>query len=103
MVYEVGVLLSIYLLGRRDRLWPAKTVGESDWFLRGWTLQELIAPHDPPSFCGSDWRTFGTKKTLECKLNSLTGIPLSVLAETGGDVAVLCGSAYVMGSRSEDN
>jgi hypothetical protein len=31
----------------------------SEWFTRGWTLQELLAP-STVTFCNSDWQTIGT-------------------------------------------
>jgi len=46
---------------------------ESEWFTRGWTLQELLAP---PSLVlvSDDWIELGTKSSLEKLITSITGI-----------------------------
>jgi hypothetical protein len=50
----------------------------SKWFTRGWTLQELIAPH-LVEFFGKDWRFLGDKKSLERHICEITGIPSKAL------------------------
>ncbi|KAL8382028.1 hypothetical protein RB595_006013 [Gaeumannomyces hyphopodioides] len=45
----------------------------SQWFKRGWTLQELIAP-DSVVFLNSEWQEIGTRTTLGPLLHSITGI-----------------------------
>ncbi|KAH8674500.1 WD40-repeat-containing domain protein [Tricladium varicosporioides] len=52
--------------------------GNSRWFTRGWTLQELIAPPSVEFFCSSGNR-LGDKKSLERQLHKITGIPVSAL------------------------
>ena len=52
---------------------------ESKWFTRGWTLQELIAPHIVV-FYSSDWVELGTKHTLVDKIATRTGIDIKVLS-----------------------
>jgi hypothetical protein len=39
------------------------TLGKSDWFYRGWALQELIAPK-LMQFYDCNWVYFGTQKEL---------------------------------------
>ncbi|KAI8631383.1 heterokaryon incompatibility protein-domain-containing protein [Xylariaceae sp. FL1651] len=46
---------------------------ESEWFRRGWTLQELIAPRKV-YFFDCDWQFYGTKKTLKHHIMDVTGI-----------------------------
>ena len=53
-------------------------LGESRWFTRGWTLQELIAPRRLV-LLGTQWRELGTKKTLADELSRITGIPKRIL------------------------
>ena len=53
----------------------------SVWFTRGWTLQELIAPHQLV-FLSQTWEPLGTKASLAALVEEITGIPMSVL--TGG-------------------
>jgi hypothetical protein len=52
--------------------------GNSRWFTRGWTLQELIAPPSVEFFC-SNGNRLGDKKSLEGQLHKITGIPVSAL------------------------
>jgi hypothetical protein len=53
---------------------------ESEWFTRGWTLQELIAPKAVVFFAGS-WKVLGTKKSLE-NLDRWSGVNKAVLLTT---------------------
>ncbi|KAH8668965.1 hypothetical protein BX600DRAFT_480853 [Xylariales sp. PMI_506] len=48
------------------------------WFRRGWTLQELIAPHTI-KFFAPDWSQIGTKKSLVSQISKITGIDEPVL------------------------
>ncbi|KAJ9655692.1 hypothetical protein H2198_005489 [Neophaeococcomyces mojaviensis] len=50
------------------------------WFTRGWTLQELIAPHNVV-FYNKEWSKLGTKLTLAKAITSRTKIPVEVLAQ----------------------
>lgn len=52
----------------------------SVWFMRGWTLQELIAPRNVVFFTGK-WEVIGDRKTLAGTIEQITKI----------DYAVLCG------------
>ena len=56
---------------------------QSQWFKRGWTLQELIAPLNV-TFLSDDWTGAGTKATLGRVIEEITGIPAKALvhAET---------------------
>jgi ankyrin repeat protein len=50
----------------------------SKWFTRGWTLQELLAPHTV-SFFSREGKKLGTKSDLEQHINEVTHIPVSAL------------------------
>lgn len=50
----------------------------SQWLLRGWTLQELIAPRRL-KLLNCKWETIATKEEMSSELSSLTTIPRSVL------------------------
>ncbi|KAI6007491.1 hypothetical protein EDC04DRAFT_971582 [Pisolithus marmoratus] len=52
--------------------------GWPEWFSRGWTLQELIAPRDL-QFFNKDWKEIGDKRSRATELNKITGIPVRVL------------------------
>ncbi|KAK4043934.1 ankyrin repeat-containing domain protein [Parachaetomium inaequale] len=56
---------------------------ESEWFTRGWTLQELIAP-STVIFLDQSWQEIGTKSSLRSVISRITGIPVTVLKS--GDV-----------------
>ncbi|KAI0157322.1 HET-domain-containing protein [Xylariaceae sp. FL1272] len=53
-------------------------IESSEWFTRGWTLQELIAPSDV-CFYGSDFQYLGDKASLSDVLMRRTLIPVDVL------------------------
>jgi len=52
--------------------------GWPEWFSRGWTLQELIAP-STVQFFNKDWRSLGYKQRLAPTLEAITGIPKHIL------------------------
>jgi hypothetical protein len=58
---------------------PGKQLTDSEWFDRGWTLQELIAPK-AVSFFDHDWKPIGTKTDLLADLSRKTRIPEDVLS-----------------------
>lgn len=53
-------------------------LGNSKWFTRGWTLQELIASK-VVQFYSADWRDLGSKQDLQDELEKITGIEKFVL------------------------
>jgi tetratricopeptide (TPR) repeat protein len=50
----------------------------SEWFTRGWTLQELIAPVSV-EFFSSEGRRIGDKRSLEQLVHEITNIPVEAL------------------------
>ncbi|KAI6147783.1 heterokaryon incompatibility protein-domain-containing protein [Pisolithus tinctorius] len=55
-----------------------RTNGWPEWFSRGWTLQELIAPRTA-EFFNKRWVSIGTKEDVTSTLEQITGIPCDVL------------------------
>ncbi|KAK6084211.1 hypothetical protein SCUP234_03540 [Seiridium cupressi] len=53
----------------------------SEWFIRGWTLQELIAPASV-EFFAKEGQRLGDKTSLEQQIYEITGIALSALQGT---------------------
>lgn len=53
----------------------------SRWFTRGWTLQELLAPHDV-QFFSQEGKKLGDKTTLKQQIHEITGIPVLALQAT---------------------
>ena len=54
-------------------------VAYSEWFTRGWTLQELIAPRNLV-FYNRHWTFLGTKETLSQIITQRTGIDEAILS-----------------------
>ena len=54
--------------------------GWPEWFLRGWTLQEMIAPRNV-QFFNEGWESIGNKKILAHTLSRITGVPPHILAD----------------------
>ena len=54
--------------------------GWPEWFSRGWTLQELIAPTNV-QFLNKNWQTIGDKRTLAPILEYITGVPEDILVD----------------------
>ncbi|KIK16414.1 hypothetical protein PISMIDRAFT_59462, partial [Pisolithus microcarpus 441] len=67
--------------------------GWPEWFMRGWTLQELIAPKEV-KFFNKGWVPIGNKRHLAPTLQVITGIPHEVL--TGGMAAKSLTVAQIM-------
>ncbi|CAN9201723.1 unnamed protein product [Alternaria alternata] len=51
---------------------------QSRWFKRGWTLQELLAPHSV-EFFSKDGARLGDKESLKHTIHNATGIPIEAL------------------------
>ncbi|KAI6038682.1 hypothetical protein EDC04DRAFT_2896023 [Pisolithus marmoratus] len=62
----------------RDHSKFAKSNGWPEWYMRGWTLQELIAPKRV-EFFNKDWVHIGNKQRFAPTLAGITGIPRKVL------------------------
>ncbi|KAF1938815.1 HET-domain-containing protein [Clathrospora elynae] len=57
---------------------------QSRWFNRGWTLQELLAPHSV-EFFSKDRARLGDKESLKHTIHEVTGIPIKALS--GSDLS----------------
>ena len=62
-----------------DKQYP-KSDGWPEWFSRGWTLQEMIAPSNV-QFFNKTWTGIGDKKTLAPTLTRITRVPEHILKE----------------------
>ncbi|KAF2801249.1 uncharacterized protein BDZ99DRAFT_403752 [Mytilinidion resinicola] len=56
-------------------------LGQSRWFTRGWTLQELLAPLSV-EFFSKEGESLGDKKSLERLLSNTTGVAVKALQGT---------------------
>jgi hypothetical protein len=50
----------------------------SQWFIRGWTLQELLAPSSV-EFFSRDGVRLGDKQSFKNQIQQITGIPIQAL------------------------
>ncbi|OJD35279.1 het domain-containing protein [Diplodia corticola] len=66
---------------------PSAKFANSEWFRRGWTLQELVAPRKMVFF-SQGWKQLGTKASLKDILAKITGIGTGVLDGTMDPMAV---------------
>ena len=65
---------------KKDEEKYSKSNGWPEWFSRGWTLQEMIAPRNL-QFFNKDWQLIGDKNNLAAILNTITGVPKHILAD----------------------
>lgn len=73
------VYLSDVLREEAGGLGP-RSFAKSEWFNRGWTLQELIAPHKVV-FRDAVWGILGDKTDLQALLYRITHIPTDILRD----------------------
>ena len=66
-------------MAETDEAYP-KPNGRPEWFSRGWTLQEIIAPRNL-QFFNKDWQPIGNKRELARELGWITGVPKHILAD----------------------
>ncbi|KAI0773204.1 heterokaryon incompatibility protein-domain-containing protein [Trametes elegans] len=59
--------------GDEDPRAPTSAFRRSQWFTRGWTLQELLAPHSV-IFLSPEWQSVGSNHALADILAEITGI-----------------------------
>ncbi|EGY23243.1 uncharacterized protein VDAG_04681 [Verticillium dahliae VdLs.17] len=71
--------LWIYTAGGRPSAAPLAEIGASEWFRRGWTLQELLAPKTV-EFYDTDWLFVGTRTSLQRAISEASSIPRRFLS-----------------------
>ncbi|KAF5344936.1 hypothetical protein D9758_011568 [Tetrapyrgos nigripes] len=78
--YEDAVVCYVYLCDVSIEFHPRNpksTFKDSQWFKRGWTLQELVAPRNVV-FLDKYWVRIGTRWTLRDVVSAITSIPVEV-------------------------
>jgi hypothetical protein len=91
--YRDSEMCHIYL----DDVDDLKDFEASEWFKRGWTLQELLAPRTA-TFYNKNWEVLGTRSALAMRIENFTGIGIPYL--TGSDSFVSASIATRMGWAS---
>lgn len=81
--YSQAAVCYAYLFDVPDGIDPEQDAvfAQSEWFCRGWTLQELVAPAHM-EFFSQGWMFLGAKSTLTGVLSGATGIDVHVLTGT---------------------
>jgi hypothetical protein len=74
MWYKKATVCFVYLYDVEG----SDAIGQSSWFTRGWTLQELIAP-TKLHFYDRNWSLIASKHDLSAELETITGIPQDAL------------------------
>jgi len=78
--YQNAEVCYAYLAGVEDMIWNwGEKLKGSEWFNRGWTLQELLAPRTVVFF-SKYWQYVGDKDSLRYDIYLRTGIPLNILS-----------------------
>ncbi|THU95586.1 HET-domain-containing protein [Dendrothele bispora CBS 962.96] len=80
--YEDGRVCIAYLSDTlmEEKAMDLEKLKESRWFTRGWTLQELIAPHFMV-FLDQDWKMIGTRFSMQDTISEVTSIPVKVFEQ----------------------
>ncbi len=79
--YERSQVCYAYLEDIASNEEAVKNITASEWWQRGWTLQELIAPEEV-IFYSTDWRPIGAKTALARRIAQATRINEAVLKKT---------------------
>ena len=86
--YENSMVCYVYLHDVNGSSFPTEpdttryptSDGWLEWFSRGWTLQEMIAPSNV-WFFNKDWKPIDNKKVLEHTLACITQVPECILTD----------------------
>ncbi len=86
---------------REDSSAPTSAFRSSMWFKRGWTLQELIAPHSV-IFLTAEWEAIGPKWRLASLIEKVTGIDRAVLTHKRSlkDFSLACRMSWAAGRKT---
>ncbi|KAK5157012.1 hypothetical protein LTS14_004529 [Recurvomyces mirabilis] len=68
----------------RDEVSGKKGHQPSEWFERGWTLQELLAPRSM-QFYDRSWQPMGSRNSLADSVSNITGISRDYLQDRGSE------------------
>ena len=73
----------------------------SKWHRRGWTLQELIAPHSL-IFLSKDWKVLGSKANLAQVLEEITKVPVPILqmSRPANDFSIACRMSWAANRKT---
>ncbi|KAI8626694.1 HET-domain-containing protein [Xylariaceae sp. FL1651] len=75
--YKEATVCFVYMNDCREG--DMSLFGKSEWFQRGWTLQELVAP-EACEFYDRDWKYIGSRNTLSSEIAQRTSISRHTLS-----------------------
>lgn len=75
-------------------------LSRADWFKRGWTLQELLAP-DNVYFFAKNWSRIGSKATWASTLHKITHIREKILLGIPCDPSIAERMSWAVGRKTE--
>ncbi|THU97864.1 HET-domain-containing protein [Dendrothele bispora CBS 962.96] len=99
--YQNAQVCYAYLVDTNlDDMWEKRFL-HSEWFKRGWTLQELLAPKEV-IFFDQSWVPVGTKRSLREMVSYVTNIPSAVLSGLGSvyDIDPLERMSWTIGRKT---
>ncbi|KAI1767417.1 HET-domain-containing protein [Hypoxylon sp. FL1150] len=76
--YREADVCYVYLADYEHGADPNEELGKCEWWTRGWTLQELLAPSNV-RFYDKTWARIGDKRSLSSLISRITLIPELVL------------------------
>jgi hypothetical protein len=79
--YRNSCICYVYLadVSTQDDAWRESQFPNSEWFKRGWTLQELLAPRDV-AFFDREWNAIGSKLDFKDDIAQITTIPPDIIS-----------------------
>ena len=100
--YCIAYLADISIVKDETRV-ERKRFWESEWFKRGWTLQELLASRELV-FCDRSWKAIGTKTRLKAYVSRATRISIRHLftPSEASVAAKMSWASHRQTSRPED-
>jgi len=72
--YKNSSVCIVYLHDVSERNSNVSKLEQSDWFTRGWTLQELLAPQGVIDFYSKEYDFLGTRADLAERIAEITNI-----------------------------
>jgi hypothetical protein len=102
--YENAGICCAYLYDVNNPKGTGPEFAKSQWFTRGWTLQELVAPREVIFFGGKGvWFEIGTRTKLRDSISQITKIGTRVLEYNQDVFKASIAQKDVMGFRKGDN
>ena len=112
--YQAAAVCFVYLsdvcainpqIDRQEEKYCLRSISESQWFTRGWTLQELLAPKNKVLFYDVKWEYLGDRTNLAEPISERTRIDVEYLrcdSKCPLPILTACGQKNELGCMQED-